>query len=117
SEFDQAEASAAGDAADPSTHGDDADGAGSGDDDAAGAAAGDDDQGKADGNDPPATKSGDDKSPDKQQQQAPDLWANAAPEQRAAYEAAQEQIKKLEQAERSNRGRISAMQRQMNDLT
>lgn len=45
-----------------------------------------------------------------------DLWANATPEHRAAYEAAQEQIRKLEQAERSNRGRLSAFQRQINEL-
>lgn len=49
--------------------------------------------------------------------QAQDLWANATPEQRAAYEAAQQDIEKLQQAERSNRGRLSALQRQINELT
>lgn len=52
----------------------------------------------------------------RQNAQDQDLWANATPEQRAAYEAAQTQLKKLEQAERSNRGRLSVMQRQVNEL-
>jgi hypothetical protein len=60
---------------------------------------------------PPDHKPDDDKSSGKDE-----LWGNATPEQRAAHEAAQAQIKKLEQAERSNRGRLSAFQRQINEL-
>lgn len=52
-----------------------------------------------------------------QKPQAIDLWADAKPEQRTAYEAAQAQLKKLEQATRSDRGRLSAMQRKIDELT
>jgi len=45
-----------------------------------------------------------------------DPWSTATDEQRAAYDAAQEQLKKLEQSDRSNRGRLAAMQRQINEL-
>lgn len=108
SEFDQAEAAATG-ATNDQTPGD-AGGEGAGDDAGAATGAGDDDA-AAGRDDSPAAKSGDDKSPDnKQQQPQDDVWANATPEQKAAY-------KRLEQADRSNRGRISAMQRQLNDLT
>lgn len=62
-------------------------------------------------------KEPDDKTSGEQKPQEVDLWADAKPEQKAAFEAAQAQLKKLEQAERSNRGRLSAMQRQINDLT
>lgn len=48
--------------------------------------------------------------------QTPDIWGDATPEQKAAFEAAEARAKKLEQAERSNRGRLSALQRQINDL-
>lgn len=48
---------------------------------------------------------------------AADVWANATPEQKAAFEAAEADRKKLEQALRSDRGRLSALQRQINELT
>lgn len=64
-------------------------------------------QGQSDGDNPPS---------DDADRQAQQLWANATPEQRAAFEAAQAQVRKLEQAERSNRGRLSALQRQINEL-
>lgn len=66
----------------------------------------------------PADDKSDGEPSDKQQQpQEKDLWADAKPELKAAYEAAQAQVRKLEQAERSNRGRLSAFQRQINELT
>jgi hypothetical protein len=46
-----------------------------------------------------------------------DLFADATDEQRAAWDAAQSQLEKLEQSDRSNRGRLGAMQRQINALT
>lgn len=46
------------------------------------------------------------------QQDQVDIWAAAAPEQRAAFEAAQQQLARLEHENRSNRGRIAALQRQ-----
>lgn len=57
-----------------------------------------------------------DDAPDGADQATADMWANASPAQKAAWQAAQEQIRKLEQAERSNRGRLSAFQRQINEL-
>ena len=45
------------------------------------------------------------------------LWSNANDEQRAALDASHAHIKKLEQSERSNRGRVSTLQRQLNDIT
>lgn len=53
---------------------------------------------------------------DRQNVQEEDIWANATPAQRAAWQAAQQQLRKLEQADRSNRGRLSALQRQLNEL-
>ncbi len=47
---------------------------------------------------------------------ADELWATATPEQQAAHEAAQTQIKKLEQSDRSTRGRFASMQRQLNEF-
>ena len=46
-----------------------------------------------------------------------DPWADATPEQRAAHEADQAQIKKLEHDGRSTRGRLGSMQRQINQLS
>lgn len=71
----------------------------------------------ASGNTPVDDKPDGKPSGQQQKPQEADLWADAKPEQKAAYEAAQVQLKKLEQAERSNRGRLSAMQRQINELT
>jgi len=45
-----------------------------------------------------------------------DPWAGANDTQRAAFDAAQAQIKKLEQSDRSQRGRLAAAQRQINGL-
>ncbi|MCA0276255.1 MAG: hypothetical protein LCH86_09635 [Proteobacteria bacterium] len=46
--------------------------------------------------------------------QKPDIWANATPEQRAAYEQAVTERAKFEQRSRSASGRISALQRKIN---
>lgn len=45
-----------------------------------------------------------------------DIWKDADPKLRAAYEAAQFQISKLEHEGRSNRGRLTALQRQNDEL-
>ncbi len=55
------------------------------------------------------------KAPDKQAADQDDPWATATDEQRSAHEADQKRIKKLEQSDRSQRGRLGAMQRQIND--
>lgn len=119
-ELEEAESGAAAPADDLSdqTPGDNAGGQDDGDDDA-GAADGDDAAGTGDS----AAAAGDagkkpgGKQPSGDGQQTQDIWATAPPELKAAYEAAQEQVRKLEQAERSNRGRLSALQRQINELT
>jgi hypothetical protein len=64
---------------------------------------------ETDGADGGATPNGEDRSSD-------DLWKNATAEQKAAFEATQAQVKKLEQSERSQRGRVSALQHQLNEL-
>lgn len=46
-----------------------------------------------------------------------DPWANAPDELKTQYQQAQDMIAKLEQSDRSNRGRLSALQRQINELT
>lgn len=76
------------------------------------------DEDRANDDQPPEFESAEDAADDAHDESGapPDMWANASPEQRAAWEAAQEQIRKLEQAERSNRGRLSAFQRQLNEL-
>lgn len=63
-------------------------------------------------------KSGDEEEePDTEVASAPDdLWAGASENQRAAYEAAQKEIEKLQQSDRSQRGRLGALQRQLNEL-
>ena len=79
----------------------------------------------ADKDDDPDKKAGEEPSghDDKDTQQtgeeneADKLWAEANDEQRAAFDAAQAQIKKLEQSDRSQRGRVSTLQRQVNDIT
>lgn len=94
-------------------------GAGEGGEDAAAAAAGEQGSGQAaeSAGGKPAGEPSDGGKPSDKNKQPPDIWATATPEQRAAFEAAQAQLKKLEQAERSNRGRLSALQRQINELT
>lgn len=47
---------------------------------------------------------------------ADDIWGSATEEQRAAFEAAQAKIDKLDQSGRSARGRISSLQRELNSL-
>lgn len=78
------------------------------------AAAAGDDKNQRGAKQPDANASG---KPNGSSQQNNDLWANATPEQRAAFEATQAQLKKLEQADRSNRGRLSALQLKINELT
>jgi predicted RNA-binding Zn ribbon-like protein len=46
-----------------------------------------------------------------------DPWAQAPEELKTQYQQAQDMIAKLEQSDRSNRGRLSALQRQINELT
>ncbi len=46
-----------------------------------------------------------------------DIWEGASDEQKAAFEAVQKQVETLEQKDRSSRGRVSTLQRQVNDLT
>lgn len=55
-------------------------------------------------------------SPGTQEPAPDDVWASASPEQRAAHEDAQTQISKLEQTERSRKGRMDSMQRRIDDL-
>lgn len=47
---------------------------------------------------------------------ADDIWATATPAQRAAFEAAQAQVKSVEHAHKSDRGRLSSLQRELNEL-
>ncbi len=47
---------------------------------------------------------------------ADDIWKEASPAQRAAFEAAQTEAKKGEQYKRSNEGRVAALQRQIDAL-
>lgn len=59
--------------------------------------------------------------PEAQEPQAPaapaaDVWANATPEQQAAWKAAQAEIAQLTQYRKSNEGRVSALQLQINNL-
>jgi len=44
-----------------------------------------------------------------------DVFANATPEQRAAFQAASEKLRKLEQSDRSQRGRVSALSRELDE--
>ena len=45
------------------------------------------------------------------------LWAGASDEQRAAFDATQAIITKLEHSDRSQKGRVSTLQRQLTDVT
>lgn len=69
--------------------------------------------------DPPDMGEGDDGGA-QQQGQPPastqDIWANASPELKAAYEAAQTRARNAEHAASSDRGRIAALQRQIDQL-
>lgn len=47
---------------------------------------------------------------------APDIWANASPEQRAAFEEAQKRATDFEHRLRSDDGRVSSLQRKINRL-
>lgn len=51
------------------------------------------------------------------QQQQEDIWANASPAQQAAFKAAQEAAQKGEQYRKSNEGRITALQRKIDELS
>lgn len=85
---------------------------GSGDDSAA--AGGDDDSSSTAQRQPDDKSGADGKTPSGNDDQ---IWANATQEQRAAFDAAQSELARLKHAERSNRGRISALQRQLQDVT
>lgn len=50
------------------------------------------------------------------EQPGPDIWANATPEQRAAYEATERKARELEQQRRSDEGRVAAFQRKYEEL-
>lgn len=66
-----------------------------------------------------ATEIDDQKSPTTEETKpaaAPDIWAAATPEQRAAFDAARADRDKLEQYKRSNEGRLAALQRQIKEL-
>lgn len=45
-----------------------------------------------------------------------DIWSTASELQRAAYQAAQQQLQRLEHDSRSNRGRVSSLQREVDTL-
>lgn len=65
----------------------------------------------------PATPKGDEgKGAGQPDKGKPDIWANATPEQRAAIDAAQAQIAKLEHAEKSARGRLSSLTRTLDTI-
>lgn len=66
----------------------------------------DEDQGKAEDEPADAGKSED----------APDIWANASPEQKLAFEEAQKRASELEHRLRSDDGRVSSLQRKINRL-
>ncbi len=66
---------------------------------------------------PPEKPSGDKKPDTVAAAEKEDPFADATDEQRAAHDAAQAQIKKLEHSDRSQRGRLSTMQRQINELS
>lgn len=57
----------------------------------------------------PAEKAGKDET-------KPDIWANASPEQRAAFEEAQRQVADMEQRLRRSGGSVSGLQRKINSL-
>lgn len=45
-----------------------------------------------------------------------DIWSTASEQQRAAYQAAQQRLQSLEHDSRSNRGRVSSLQREVDTL-
>ena len=47
---------------------------------------------------------------------ADDIWSTASEQQRAAYQAAQQRLQSLEHDSRSNRGRVGALQREVDAL-
>lgn len=124
---DDAFEAAFGEFADPVAASDDDDIDAGDDDDAAPAGAASDDLGEDDDADPEPdadpSNSGDDDGngdpggkddgSDPSDQDGSDIWANAPPELRSAHEA---ERKKSEQALKSQTGRISAYQRQVNEL-
>lgn len=98
---------------------------------------GDDEQGQSDGADddqsgepdnPPPAEGADTQADDDQQGRqdgegegeeagtTDDLWANATPEQKAAYEAAERRAKELDHRIKSDDGRVATYQRQVNEL-
>jgi len=83
---------------------------------AAAAASGDDDDPGKTADDKSAADQSDGKPSDEQAADQSDPWETATEEQRAAYDAAQAQIKKLEQSDRSQRGRLAGMQRRINEI-
>lgn len=117
-------AAAAGDPADSGSPGDDdqgTTGGSSGDD---GAADGDDAQGDTgsageedDAGKPASEASEQAGSGDKPDQVDAKLLEQAPPEVRAAYEAVQAELDRVRQSESSQRGRVGAMQRQVNTLS
>lgn len=123
---DNAEYEAAfGEFADPGAASDDGDNGAGDEDDAALAGAASDDLGNDDNTDPdPETdpgNSGDDdgnggdgnNGPDPSGEDGSDIWAKAPPELRSAFEA---ERNRAEQIKKSQTGRVSALQRQINDL-
>lgn len=50
------------------------------------------------------------------QDQSDDIWSTASEQQRAAYQAAQQRLQSLEHDSRSNRGRVGALQREVDTL-
>lgn len=51
-----------------------------------------------------------------EERQEPDIWANATPELKQAYESLRAELEQTKQSDRSQRGRVSALQRQINEL-
>lgn len=103
-------------------------GASSDDDPPADQAGGDENKGDDTGQDDGSSAGNDDKQPadeagkettdggNQPPAEATDIWANATPEQRKAFEALNAQYRALEHTDRSNRGRIAAFQRQLAEL-
>ncbi|WP_022727229.1 hypothetical protein [Fodinicurvata sediminis] len=120
SEFDEAEQSAASDdAGEGSPPPDEGRAEDAGDEwsaaDAESAQDRDNDSASDNGQAPDGNASGEAETGDTQQNDT-ELWANATPEQRAAFEAAQQEKERLQHQLRSNSGRISALQRQLNEI-
>jgi len=71
---------------------------------------------QADPNDPDEEEPASEGPAEQPKAAAADPFANATPEQKAAWQEAQAKIAKLDQSDRSNRGRLGAMQRRINEL-